>query len=99
MIAADDCVNVFNDLKLKHKHAYVVYKMDATFTRIVVETTADKEATYDDFVKALPKDDCRFAVLDYAYNLDGAPRNKIVFVAWYVLCFGVLDKESGRGAL
>ena len=40
-------------------------------------------ADFDDFLGALPEDDGRFCVLDFAYETaDGRPTDKVVFVSW-----------------
>ena len=51
-------------------------------TVLIVENVVE-EATYDEFVSALPSDDCRYAVFDFAYEKPGEGlRNKICFYAW-----------------
>jgi len=79
---ADACVEQFNQLKLGKQHRYVLYKINDSNTEIVVENTQPKTATYEDFVKALPRDDCRYAVFDFEYQQEGGLRNKILFVVW-----------------
>jgi len=79
---ADSCVDKFQELKLGKAHRYVLYKINPENTEVVVETTAPKTATYQDFVNALPKDDCRYAVFDFEYQQEGGLRNKILFVVW-----------------
>jgi cofilin len=40
-------------------------------------------ATYEEFVAALPTDDCRYAVFDFEYDTNGEGiRNKICFYVW-----------------
>jgi len=83
----DQCKAIFQEIKLGKKYRYVVYCLTEDFKQIVVEKTADPEATYDDFVGELKaaeaKGECRFAVFDAAYTTDdGQPRNKIVFFMW-----------------
>jgi cofilin len=84
-IAVDDaCVTSYNELKLGHKYRYVLYKIADDNKSITVEATGAPSTTYDQFVAALPKADCRFAVYDFEYTVSEAegPRNKILFVAW-----------------
>ncbi|KAI9217172.1 hypothetical protein BC828DRAFT_391853 [Blastocladiella britannica] len=79
----DDCLTVFQDLKLGKKYAYVIYKLNETYTEIVVEKTAPAGAKYDEFVASLPATDCRYCVYDVEYEAaEGGVRNKIIFVAW-----------------
>jgi len=43
----------------------------------------DTKGTYKDFTDSLPKDEPRYAVLDFEYNTDdGRPQSKLLFVLW-----------------
>eukprot|EP00761_Pharyngomonas_kirbyi_P011326 gb/GECH01011351.1/.p1 GENE.gb/GECH01011351.1/~~gb/GECH01011351.1/.p1 ORF type:complete len:138 (+),score=24.56 gb/GECH01011351.1/:1-414(+) len=77
----DDCVQKYNDLKLNHKFRYIVYNITSE-SQIEVEKTADASATYDDFIKELPKDEPRYAVFDFEFDAGEGTRNKLVFVNW-----------------
>eukprot|EP00960_Hanusia_phi_P057889 763697-Hanusia_phi.AAC.1 len=81
---ADDCVSVFNDLKLKHSMKYIVYSMNDKMTEIQVLKTGGKDATYEEFLKELPENDCRYGVFDIEYTdpKTKASRNKIAFYIW-----------------
>ena len=56
MAVSDECVLKFQELKLNHTLRYVIFKMNEKNTEVIVEATADKTATYDQFIAALPKD-------------------------------------------
>ncbi|KAF9331687.1 cofilin [Podila minutissima] len=77
-----ECLNSFQELKLKKVHKYIIYKLSEDNKSIEVEKTSEASATYDDFVQQLPEDDCRYAVYDFDYTLPDGPRNKIVFFTW-----------------
>jgi len=78
----DACLEVFQDLKLKKKYKYIIYKLNADNTEIVTEKTAET-STYDDFIASLPVDGCRYAIYDLEYEKPGeGQRNKICFFAW-----------------
>ncbi|KAJ3214225.1 cofilin [Clydaea vesicula] len=78
----DQAVSVFQDLKLKKKYKYVIYKIADNSTEIVVENTVE-EASYDDFVKSLPENECRYGVYDFQYEVPNeGQRNKILFYTW-----------------
>eukprot|EP00123_Amoebidium_parasiticum_P019248 comp24367_c0_seq1/m.46630 comp24367_c0_seq1/g.46630 ORF comp24367_c0_seq1/g.46630 comp24367_c0_seq1/m.46630 type:complete len:139 (-) comp24367_c0_seq1:274-690(-) len=80
---ADDVVNKYNDIKLGHKHKYMIMQLNDKFTEIVVTKLADPSATYDDFLKELPAGECRYAVYDFDFELkDGGKRNKLIFFVW-----------------
>ena len=52
-------------------------------TQIVVEKTSH-DTDYEEFLKELPEDDCRYAVYDLEFEKEGGAgtRNKIVFLSW-----------------
>jgi cofilin len=79
---SDDVLTKYQELKLGHSLRYALFKLSPDQSSVVVDTTAPPSATYDDFVKALPANDCRYAVFDFAYEADGGNRNKILFVVW-----------------
>ena len=78
----DQCVEVYQELKLKKKYKFIVYKLSDDFANIVIEHQVES-GTYDDFIKALPKNDCRYAIYDFEYEKPGeGQRQKICFIAW-----------------
>lgn len=51
---------------------------------IVVEKAVEKCHKYDEFVAALPEDDCRYAIFDFNYEKSPGEgqRSKICFFSW-----------------
>jgi hypothetical protein len=98
-------LEVFSDLKLKKKYKYIVYKLNDDNSQIVVEKLAE-EGNYDDFIKAMPKGECRYAIFDFEFEKPGEGlRHKICFFAWsayslykVVLCLGlqIVPRSSQR---
>lgn len=81
----DECISTYQDLKLKKKFKFIVYKIGSNSTQIQVEKTVE-DGTYDDFVACLPENDCRYAVYDLEYTSGNeGVRNKICFYTWYIL--------------
>jgi cofilin len=78
----DECINKFQELKLGHSLRYILYKLNNDNTSIVIEKTAPASASYNEFVNELPKDDCRYAIYDFQFDLEGGRRNKILFILW-----------------
>jgi len=79
---ANDAIEAFQDLKLRKKYRFIVYKMNDAMTEIIVEKTV-ADAQYDDFVKSLPAAECRYCVYDFQYDTSGeGVRNKILFYVW-----------------
>ena len=78
----DDCINKFQELKLGKSLRYIIYQLNSNNTAVVVEKSAAANASYEQFVAELPKDDCRYAVYDFEFDLEGGKRNKILFILW-----------------
>ncbi len=86
----DKCLEVYQDLKLKKKFKYIIYKLADDSSAIVVEKVVES-GKYDAFVAALPKDDCRYAVYDFDFEKPGeGQRNKICFYAWYAATLAIV---------
>jgi len=79
---SDQVLQKYQELKLGHSLRYALFKLNDTQTEVVVDSTAAPGATYEEFVKALPPNDCRYAVFDFEYEQEGGARNKILFVVW-----------------
>ena len=78
-------METFQELKLRKKYKYIIYKLSDDNSAIVIEHLVE-EGDYQKFVAALPKTDCRYAVFDFEYEKPGeGQRNKICFIAWCVL--------------
>jgi len=78
-----DCIDVFQELKLKKKFNYLVFNLNKDLTEIVV-LDSGKLDKYDDFITTkLPEDECRWAIYDFEFEKeDGSRRNKITFISW-----------------
>merc|ERR1719284_914607 len=67
---------------MKSTAKYMILRINDDLTEIIIESKVDA-SSYDEFIGALPKDDCRYAVYDFDYELkDGGKRNKLLFYAW-----------------
>mmetsp|Transcript_22651 Transcript_22651/g.42583 ORF Transcript_22651/g.42583 Transcript_22651/m.42583 type:complete len:171 (-) Transcript_22651:51-563(-) len=79
-----DITTTFNNLKLRRKHKYMVFKLAADESGTVeIEKLGDPKATQDEFLSSLPNSDCRFAIYDYDYkSTDGRPQSKLWFISW-----------------
>jgi hypothetical protein len=45
----------YNEIKLGHKHGFVIYNLNEAMTEIVVQETAPPSATYAEFLAKMPK--------------------------------------------
>ncbi|MFC8385987.1 actin-binding ADF family protein [Nocardia sp. NPDC057272] len=75
------CKADFQELKLKGKYRYITFILNNDNTAVVVKKTSSS-TSYDEFVADLPDTECRFAVYDFKYDVEGGTRKKIVFVDW-----------------
>jgi len=80
---SSECITEFNEFKLSAKYRYIFFKMSDDKRTIVLEKKGGVEKTYKDFLAELPKEDCRYAVLDFHYETENdGKRNKIIFYNW-----------------
>ena len=70
----------YQELKMNKKFKYVIYKMNDDFTEVVVEKQSTGD--YQEFLAALPKKGCRYAVYDLEFDFGEGPRSKIIFFTW-----------------
>ena len=82
----DNVIEAFNNFKLKkepHKLRYFIYKLSDDKKFIDIESQGDLSKTYEDFVEALPENECRYGLIDIEFQTnDGRPSSKIVFITW-----------------
>ncbi|RKP12823.1 actin depolymerizing factor [Piptocephalis cylindrospora] len=78
----DKCLDTYQELKLRKTIKYIIYALSEDQREIVVDSTA-ATGEYDDFIDALPENECRYAIYDFEYEKAGeGKRNKICFFAW-----------------
>merc|ERR1719240_1098452 len=78
-----ECISEFEQMKIRSKYQYIIYKITDDKKSIMIECKGDKGASFDEFKSKLPDGDCRYAVLDVEINTkSGAVANKLIFVAW-----------------
>lgn len=90
-----ECVEKFQELKLKHNYKYIVFGFKDSFTEVDVLKTAE-DADYEVFLAEFPETECRWAVYDFDYELDGGAgkRSKLVFYSWCVSVLSTLASAS-----
>eukprot|EP00178_Gracilaria_changii_P012606 TRINITY_DN35685_c0_g1_i2.p1 TRINITY_DN35685_c0_g1~~TRINITY_DN35685_c0_g1_i2.p1 ORF type:complete len:140 (+),score=35.64 TRINITY_DN35685_c0_g1_i2:1-420(+) len=81
-VAVDDnCVSVWNQIKLDHKYTWATFKIEKQ-EAIVVDKTG-KGGSYAEFVQNLPSDEGRYCIYDFPYKTkDGRNGNKLCFIVW-----------------
>ncbi|KAG8944374.1 cofilin, partial [Tulasnella sp. 408] len=80
-----DCLTAYNELKTgkgAKKLKYVIFKLNDTFTKIIVDKPSE-DKDYDQFLADLPQDEPRWAVYDFEFTKEGGgQRNKLLFYSW-----------------
>ncbi|XP_021613332.2 actin-depolymerizing factor [Manihot esculenta] len=83
MAVSDECKLKFLELKAKRNHRFIVFKINEENQQVKVETLGSPQASYDDFTKSLPPNECRYAVFDFEFTTDeNCQKSKIFFFAW-----------------
>ncbi|KAF9066747.1 actin depolymerizing factor [Rhodocollybia butyracea] len=78
----NECLEVYQALKLGKKMKYIIFNINSNNTEIVVDKKSESKE-YDDFIADLPELECRWAVYDFEYKTDeGGIRNKLCFYMW-----------------
>jgi cofilin len=78
-----ECLETFQELKLRKKAKYIIFTLNKEKTEIIVEKTSSVNE-YEDFLGDLPEAECRWAVYDFEFlNEENSKRNKIIFYSWY----------------
>jgi cofilin len=83
-----ECVEVFNDFKLKHSDKFLIFGFNENATKIVLvnreasKTNAQPNYSWDNLVKSFPPDDVRYAVVDVDYNSAEGSKTTMVFITW-----------------
>jgi hypothetical protein len=76
-----DAFQNFKAVRSKNKLQYIIFKIDGL--KIVVDSKGAKGKTFDDFVRALPDAQCRYAVFDKEFTSgDGRSTSKMYFLTW-----------------
>jgi cofilin len=79
----DEIGEKFQDFKLqKSPIRYYVYKIENKKT-IVIASSGERSATYEDFCKDLPENEPRYGLIDLEFETkDGRPTSKLIFISW-----------------
>ena len=79
---SDEITVAFREIN-DRKARFLVAKINEDATVINLETKGERDATFDDFVKAIPMDEPRYAVFDLEFQSDdGRTVNKMVFLSY-----------------
>ncbi|CAK9301474.1 unnamed protein product [Gordionus sp. m RMFG-2023] len=83
-----ECLTVFEEVKMKANHKYVLFGMSADNSKIVVIKKGSDKAKYEEFLKELADvqthKDCRYALVDFDFvsPKTNQPSHKLIFYIW-----------------
>jgi len=71
---SSEVVDYFNQLKFSNKMRFFTCKLSNDLSEVVVENSAPTESSWADLEASLPANECRYAVFNFDYESEGAPR-------------------------
>lgn len=84
-----DCVDAYDDIKLKKTHRYIILQIDEQEGLIKVACKKEKdaskgqEAEFEDFRSQLPMDSGRYCIIDLTCpQKNGAMKDKLFVITW-----------------
>lgn len=78
----DSITNAFREIN-DRKARFLVAKINEDSTICHLETKGERDATFEDFAKAIPHDEPRYGVFDLEFQSDdGRTVNKMVFLSY-----------------
>jgi cofilin len=84
MVVPDECYDVFQEIKIRKKHRYAIFKIENW--RLELVKIGPKTATFDDFMKELPFSECRYIVYDHERlkedQYGSRMAAKVFFITW-----------------
>jgi cofilin len=65
------------------QYKWLIFKVDRSGTKVVPDKIGGQGSSYNDFICALPDNECRYAVYDYEYRSpERGTFKKLVFLLW-----------------
>ncbi|KAG7407451.1 hypothetical protein DER46DRAFT_577369 [Fusarium sp. MPI-SDFR-AT-0072] len=87
-----DCISVFNDLKLRKKYDFVIYKLNDSHEEIVVDQTdtsrVDRDEKWERLLAALQDTRPSYVVYNFEYDR----KENIIFIFWLPENAGIKGK-------
>ena len=77
----EEVLEAFQEVKLGKKTRYAIFRINDDYTEVILEKKV-VSGDWEGFTADLPKDDCRYAVYDFAFEVEGGTRNKLLFIVW-----------------
>ena len=83
----EEDIKKYNELKMNKEHKYLIFDISGEKNKEVLnlEHCGGKNATWEEMVNLLPRDDCRYVVFDFEFETYETPprkTNKLMFILW-----------------
>ena len=81
----DEQIEKYTNLKVNRTNTYMICSINENLDGLVIEKLGDKGASYQEMVDQLPKDDCRYVIMDLEYETNENPprkTSKLVLFLW-----------------
>lgn len=79
----EDAVNLFYLMRLKATYKWALWQVDDGGTAVIIAAVGERQSTWQDFLAALPDNDCRYGVFDFDFQTpDGQKLHKMIFLNW-----------------
>ncbi|KAJ3033315.1 cofilin [Rhizophlyctis rosea] len=99
---SSQAITAYDDLKLKRKYQWIVYKISEDGKEIIVDeallfsdaSDLGTTAAYDKFVSKFPEKEGRFAVIDIEFDAGSGDgnRSKLIFLMWAPTTCGIRQR-------
>lgn len=77
----DTCVTAFNDLKTKKASRYIIMQIEGDSV-VKITSAGARDKKYEDLIGELKKEEPAYAIFDFEFEFEGAPRSKMLFISW-----------------
>ena len=77
----DEQIEKYTNLKVNRTNTYMICSINENLDGLVIEKLGDKGASYQEMVDQLPKDDCRYVIMDLEYETNENPLKKDIQVS------------------
>jgi cofilin len=79
----EDAVNLYYLIRAKSTYKWALWQVDSKGTTVVIDQVGEPGSNFEEFLAALPENDCRYGIFDYQFTApDGNIMNKLVFLNW-----------------
>jgi cofilin len=83
MTVTKECLDEFKALKTRRRYRWLLLVASSKDLTVSLEQAGPRDSSPEDFMKALPRTACRYAIYDFDYvRADGRPGSKLFLMLW-----------------